>query len=142
MASHFQFVILLLDLLLLGLFLVLVIDVVNISMTDEIVTIPFFVARSNLSLLVVVVNEHLLLMNVELSLLDLIGCGKIWVQFKLLCHLVDQDMSTIVVLLNLERLRCQQIWVGREGNTTVDQLIRAIFIFLDNFVLLIEEFFS
>jgi len=142
MASHFKLVILLLDLLLLGFFLVLVINIVNISMTDEIVAIPLFVACRNLTLLVVVVDENLLLMDVKLSLLDLISCGKIWVQFKLLSHLVDQDMSTIVVLLNLERLRCQQIWVGRESHTTVDQLVWPIFVFLNNFVLLIEEFLS
>ena len=102
MTSHLQLVILLLDLLLLRLFLVLVIDVINIGVTDQIIAVPLFVACGNFTFLVVVVDENLLHSDIKLSLLDLIGSWKIWVKLKLLCHLVDQDVSTIVVLLDLE----------------------------------------
>ena len=116
MAGHFKHVVLLLDLLLLRLLLVLVVDVVDVGVADEVVAVPLFVASRDLALLVVVVDVDLLLLDVELRLLDLVGCRQIWVELELLRHLVDKHVLAIVVFFEAQRLLVQQVLVRREGH--------------------------
>ena len=108
-AVHLQLVVLFLDLLLLGLLLVLVIDVVDVGVADQVVTIPLLVARRDLAFLIVVVDVDLLLLDVELRLLDLIGGWQVRIELELLGHLVDEHVLVVVVLLEAQRLLIQQI---------------------------------
>ena len=48
-------------------------------MPDQVISIPFFVSCSDLALLVMVVDKHLLRVYVELGPLDLVRGWKIWV---------------------------------------------------------------
>ena len=98
---HLKLVVLLLDLLLLGLFLVLVVHVVNVSVADQVISLPLFRPRSDFALLVVVVDVDLVHDDVELSLFNLVSCRKVWVQLELLRHLVDQHVLAVVVLWEL-----------------------------------------
>ena len=140
-AVHFKFVVLLLDLLLLGLLLVLIVDVVDVGVTNQVVTLPLFELGRDLPLLVVIVDEHLAHVDVELSLLELIGSWKVWVELELLCHLVDQHVLAVVVLGELD-LGGRDLRAGRERHRAVDELVRTILILLNDLVLLVEELFS
>ena len=99
---HFKLVVLFLDLLLLGLLLVLVIHVVNIGVAEQIVSLPLFRACGDFSLLIVIVDVHLVHGDVELCLFDLVGGGKIRVQLELLSHLIDQHVLIVVVFGQLD----------------------------------------
>ena len=114
-AVHLKFVVLFLDLLLLGLFLIFVVNVIDVGVSNQVISAPLLIASSNLTLLVVIVDEDLVHDNIELRLFDLIGCGKLRVQFKLLSHLVDQDVLAVVVLLELDSCG-SDLSVGREGD--------------------------
>ena len=114
-AVHLELVILLLDLLLLGLFLVLVVHVVDVSVADQVISLPLLGPRRNLALLVVVVDVDLVSFDVKLSLFDLVGCRKVWVQLELLRHLVDQHVLAVVVLWELDG-GLEDLRVGREGH--------------------------
>lgn len=141
MAVHFKLVILFLDLHVLGLFLVLVVDVIRSSMTNQIITVIVFVMSGNLTFLVVVVDADSFGLDVELCFFDLVVGGQVLVQLKLLSHFVDQDFSAVVVLLQAQRLWVEcSIW--RESDTAVDKFVRPILVLLDDLVFLVEEFFS
>ncbi len=141
MAVHFKLVILFLDLHVLGLFLVLVVDVIRSGMTNQIITVIVFVMSSNLTFLVVVVDADSFGLDVELCFFDLVVGGQVLVQLKLLSHFVDQDFSAVVVLLQAQRLWVEcSIW--RESDTAVDKFVRPILVLLDDLVFLVEEFFS
>ena len=103
-AVHLEFVILSLDLLLLRLLLVFVVHVVDVGVSDQFITVPFFVPIHNLSLLVVVVDEDELLVEVELSLFDLVRGRDGGIQFELLRHLVDEQLLAVVVLFEAQGL--------------------------------------
>jgi len=62
---------LLLNLLLFGLLSVLLVHVAELSLADELVTLPLFVLGGDLAVLVVVVNVDSRLVQVELGLLNL-----------------------------------------------------------------------
>jgi len=96
---HLKLVVLFLDLLLLGLFLVLIVDVVDIGVSNQVIALPLLVASRDLALFVVVVDEDLVHVDVELSLFDLVGGRQVRIQLKLLSHLVDQNVLSVVVLL-------------------------------------------
>ncbi len=141
MAVHFKLVILFLDLHVLGLFLVLVVDVIRSGMTNQIITVIVFVMSSNLTFLVVVVDTDSFGLNVELCFLDLVVGGQILVQLKLLGHFVDQYFSVVVVLSQAQRLWVElSIW--RESDTAIDELVRPILVLLDNLVLFVKELLS
>lgn len=141
MAVHFKLVILFLDLHVLGLFLVLVIDVIRSSMTNQIITVIVFVMSGDLTFLVVVVDADSFGLDVKLCFFDLVVGGQVLVQLKLLSHFVDQDFSAVVVLLQAQRLWVEcSIW--RESDTAVDKFVRPILVLLDDLVFLVEEFFS
>lgn len=141
MAVHFKLVILFLDLHVLGLFLVLVIDVIGSGMTNQIITVIVFVMSGNLTFLVVVVDADSFCLDVKLCFFDLVVGGQVLVQLKLLSHFVDQDFSAVVVLLQAQRLWVEcSIW--RESDTAVDKFVRPILVLLDDLVFLVEEFFS
>ena len=141
-AGHLQFVILLFNLLLLGLFLVFIVDIVDVGVSNEIITVPFFVARRDLTLLVMVVDEDLLHGDIKLSLLDLVGGRQVWIQLELLSHLVNHNLSTIVIFLDFERLWGYQICIGSESHTAIDQFVRAILVFFNDLIFLVKELFS
>ena len=141
-AGHLQFVILLFNLLLLGLFLVFIVDIVDVGVSNEIITVPFFVARRDLTLLVMVVDEDLLHGDIKLSLLDLVGGRQVWIQLELLSHLVDHNLSTIVIFLDFERLWGYQICIGSESHTAIDQFVRAILVFFNDLIFLVKELLS
>ena len=104
MAVHLELMVLLLDLLLLGLLLaIFVIDVVDVGVSNEVVTVPLFITSCNFTLLVVVVDVDRLHEDVELSLLDLVSSGKVLIQLELLGHLIDDEVLVrIVVRLDLQ----------------------------------------
>lgn len=142
MARHLELVVLLLDLLLLRLFLVLVVHVVSVGTADQVVSVPFFVACSDLALLIVVIDEDGLERDVKLSLLDLIGRGQVRVQLELLSHLIDDDFLAVVVLTELVRLIIRGVADWQEGHTAVNQLVGPVLVLLDDLILLVEEFFA
>jgi len=143
-AVHLKLVVLLLDLLLLRVLLtIFVIDAVDVGTADQFITVPGLIARRDFTFLVVVVNVDGLVLNVELSLLDLIGGRQIFVELELLRHLVDNEVlvGPVVVRLELQRLLCG--FSGRrERHTAVDQPVGPVLVLLDDLVLLVEELFA
>jgi len=73
-------------------------------MSKQVIAIPFFGTGRDLALLVMVVDQSLLCLNVELSLLDLVGSGKVFVKLELLSHFVHEHISAIVVFLQFLRI--------------------------------------
>ena len=140
-AGHLKLVILLLDLLILGLLLVLVVDVVDVGVTDQLIAAPSFLMCRDFTLLVVVEDVDHFHIDVELCLLDLGGSWQIWVKLKLLGHLVDQHLFVVVVFTESQRLLVELL-AGREGDTPVDKLVGPALVLLDDLVLFVEELFA
>ena len=102
LAVDLKIEVLLLDLLLLRLLLVLI--VLDILVSKQVITVPLFGSSCNLALFVVVVDQSLLCLDVEFSLLDLVSCWEVSVQLKLLSHLVHEHISAVVVFLQFLRI--------------------------------------
>lgn len=141
MAVHFKLVILFLDLHVLGLFLVLVVDIVGSCVANQIITVIVFVMSCNLTFLVVVVDADSFGLDVELCFFDLVVGGQVLVQLKLLSHFVDQNFFVVVVLLQAQRLWVE-LCVWRESDTAIDELVRPILVLLNNLVFLVKELLS
>ena len=67
---------------------VLFVHVAGLGLAYELITREFFVVSSDFTLFVVVVDVDHLLVQVELSFLDLGFSGQIWVKFETLSHLI------------------------------------------------------
>ncbi len=141
MAVHFKLVILFLDLHILGLFLVLVVDIVGSCVANQIITVIVFVMSCNLTFLVVVVDADSFGLDVELCFFDLVVGGQVLVQLKLLSHFVDQNFFVVVVLLQAQRLWVE-LCVWRKSDTAIDELVRPILVLLNNLVFLVKELLS
>lgn len=89
-----------------------------------------------------IVDEDPLHCYIEFSLFNLVGGRKVRVQFELLSHFVDHNVSTIVVLFNFEGNILHFFRVRGEGNTAVDQLVGAVLVLLYDLILLIKELLS
>jgi len=110
-------------------------------MPDQVISIPFFVSCSDLTLLVVVVDKYLLRVNVELGSLDLVGGWKIGVECKFLGHFIDEDLFAVVVLFQAQGMLIE-LCIWGESDGAVNEFIWSVFVLFDDLVFLIEEFLS
>ena len=141
MAVHFELMVLLLDLLLLRFFLpILVVHIVNVCVSDEVISVPLFITSCNLALLVVVVDVDCLHQDVKLSLLDLVGSGQVLIKFEFLSHLVDHKVLVrVVVRLDLQDALLGRVSMRRESHGAIDEPVRPILVLFNDLVLLVKE---
>ena len=142
MTLHLNRVDLLQDLLLLVLLCVLVIDVVQLGLSNVLVPVPLLFTGGDLSLFVVVVDVHLLKVQVELGLLHLSGSWHVRIKVELLCHLLQLDRLFVVVLVHAQVSVLRTI-LGVEYATSVHESVRTILVLFNDLVLVdSKEFFS
>ena len=110
-------------------------------MPDQVISIPFFVSCSDLALLVMVVDKHLLRVYVELGPLDLVRGWKIGVECKFLGHFIDEDLFSVVVLFQAQGMLVE-LCIRCESDRAVNEFIWSVFVLFDDLVFLIEEFLS
>ena len=98
-AATFHFTDCLIELLLLVTFVVLlglfITNFTHLSVLDEINSVDLNWLSEDLSFFIVIVDEHLLTLNVELSLLDLLGSWLGLVKFEFLSNFLQEVVSIV-----------------------------------------------
>jgi hypothetical protein len=122
---------------------ILFVHVSHLTLADKISSIDLFRLSEDLSLLVMVVNEHKVLLNVELCLSNLKGSILLLVQLKLLSHLFDKVELGISSIFDVKMLCLVNCLIRIISDTSVDELVlSALVSFKDlstNLLLSIDE---